>query len=99
MGELASIVKLAPMQVGDPDLAAKALSARLDSAVGRLSESQKMEMARALDLPMGKATRLPGSSSSRWNQAAKRAMLVVATAMMFHSRLDSHRHALKPPIR
>ena len=96
MGELASIVKLAPMQVGDPDLAAKALSARLDSAVGRLSESQKMEMARALDLPMGKATRLPGSSSSRWNQAAKRAMLVVATAMMFHSRLDSHRHALKP---
>ena len=42
LNELASIVKLAPMQVGDPDLAAKVLSARLDSAVVRLSESQKM---------------------------------------------------------
>ena len=96
LSELASIIKLAPMQLGDPDLAAAALSASLDGAVGRLSESQKREIARSLDLPQGKSTRLAGKSSSRWNQAAKRAMLVVATAMMFHSRLDSHREALRP---
>lgn len=76
--------------------AAKVLSARLDNAVGRLSESQKVEIARALDLPKGKPTRLAGQPSSRWNQAAKRAMLIMATAMMFHSRLDSHRYELKP---
>ncbi len=96
LGELASIIKLAPMQLGNPDLAAAALAASLDRAVGRLSETQKTEIARALDLPRGRATRLAGQTSSRWNQAAKRALLVVATAMMFHSRLDSHRHELRP---
>ena len=96
LGELASIVKLAPMQLGNPDLAAAAMSASLDRAVGRLEEVQKRDIARALDLPRGKATRISGQASSRWNQAAKRALLVVATAMMFHSRLDSHRHEMKP---
>ncbi len=96
LSELASIVKLAPMQLGNPDLAAAAMSASLDRAVGRLGESQKREIARALDLPIGKATRIAGQASSRWNQAAKRALLVVATAIMFHSRLDSHRDELRP---
>ena len=32
----------------------------------------------------------------RWNQAAKRALLVVATAVMFHSRLDSHLPEMRP---
>ena len=96
LSEMASIIKLAPMQLGNPDLAAVALSASLDRAVGRLSEVQKREIARSLDLPQGKSTRLAGQSSSRWNQAAKRAMLVVTTAMMFHSRLDSHRNELRP---
>ena len=32
----------------------------------------------------------------RWNQAAKRALLVVATAVMFHSRLDSHLMEMRP---
>ena len=96
LSEMASIIKLAPMQLGNPDLTAVALSASLDRAVGRLSEAQKREIARSLDLPQGKSTRLAGQSSSRWNQAAKRAMLVVTTAMMFHSRLDSHRNELRP---
>ena len=98
LGELASVVKLAPMQLGDPDLAAAGLSASLDMAVGRLSEGQKREIARALDLPQSKrGTRLAGqSSASRWNHAAKRAMLVIATAIMFHSRLDGYREELRP---
>ena len=99
LGELASVIKLAPMQLGNPDLAAAGLSASLDRAVGRLSESQKREIARALDLPRSKkATRLAGQSASRWNHAAKRAMLVIATAMMFHSRLDSYRDELRPKL-
>ncbi len=97
LGELASVVKLAPMQLGDPDLAAAGLSASLDMAVGRLSEGQKREIARALDLPQSKrGTRLAGQPASRWNHAAKRAMLVIATAMMFHSRLDGYREELRP---
>ena len=97
LSELAAVVKLAPMQLGDPDLAAAGLSASLDMAVGRLSENQKREIARALDLPQSKrATRLGGRPASRWNHAAKRAMLVIATAMMFHSRLDGYRDELKP---
>ena len=97
LGELASVIQFAPMQLGNPDLAAAGLSASLDRAIGRLGESQKREIARALDLPQSKrATRLAGQSPSRWNHAAKRAMLVVATAVMFHSRLDAHRAELKP---
>ena len=99
LAELASVVKLAPMQLGDPDLAAAGLSASLDMAVGRLSEGQKREIARALDLPQSKrGTRLAGQSASRWNHAAKRAMLVVATAIMFHSRLDGYRDELRPEL-
>ena len=99
LAELASVVKLAPMQLGDPDLAAAGLSASLDMAVGRLSEGQKREIARALDLPQSKrGTRLAGQTASRWNHAAKRAMLVVATAIMFHSRLDGYRDELRPEL-
>ena len=99
LAELASVIKLAPMQLGDPDLAAAGLSASLDMAVGRLSEGQKREIARALDLPQSKrGTRLAGQPASRWNHAAKRAMLVVATAIMFHSRLDGYRDELRPEL-
>lgn len=106
LDELVSVIRLSPMQLGNPDHAAAALSASLDAAVERLSENQKREIARALDLPPGKLTRLPPTTPtplieprrSRWNQAAKRAMLVIATAMMFHSRLDDHRHELKPEV-
>ncbi len=104
LDELVSVIRLAPMQLGNPDHAAAALSVSLDAAVERLSENQKRAIARALDLPPGRLTRLPSSTPtpliehrrSRWNQAAKRAMLVIATAVMFHSRLDNYRDELKP---
>ena len=96
LDELVSVIRLAPMQLGNPDHAAAALSASLDAAVERLSENQKREIARALDLPPGRAYPAGAGRSSRWNQAAKRAMLVIATAIMFHSRLDDHREELKP---
>ena len=96
LNDLVPAIRQAPMQLGNPDKAAAGLSASLDAAMERLSETQKEEIARSLDLPEGKSTRLSKGRTSKWNQAAKRAMLVVATAVMFHSRLDNFRNELKP---
>ena len=90
LDELASIIRLAPMQLGNPDHVADSLSASLDSAVDRLDDNQKQMLARHVNLPASKAGR------SRWNKASKRALLIVATAVMFHARLDSHLGSLRP---
>lgn len=90
LDELVSIIRLAPAQLGNPDHAAAALSASLDFAVDRLGEPQKKLLAKTLDLPPSRGSRLP------WDKAAKRALLVVATAVMFHSRLDAHLASLRP---
>ena len=78
--------------MGNPDYAAAALSSSLDTAVNRLSDSQKSLLAQTLDLPASKRTGREG----QWNRAAKRALLVLATAVMFHSRLDSHLAGMRP---
>ncbi len=86
-----------PQQLGDPDNIANQLSFSLDRAVARLHESQKRALAATLDLPRGKRKKIAkGSSASYYNQAAKRAMLVIATAAMFHTQLDKHRRTLEP---
>ena len=93
---LAAAIRLAPAQLGDPDGAAATLSSSLDSAAAYLSESQKRLLAQALDLPRqtrnGKLVRNP------WDAPAKRALLVAATAVMFHSRLDSHLNGMPPDV-
>ncbi len=98
IAQLVSVIRKIPDQLGDPDEIANRLSFSLDRAVARLSESQKQDIAACLDLPAGKPSKVePGFAlTSRFNQAAKRAMLVVATAVMFHSQLDKHRHLIKP---
>ena len=90
LDELVSIITLAPAQLGNPDHAAAALSASLDTAIERLDNGQKWLLAEHLDLPPGRNGR------AKWDKAAKRALLVVATAVMFHSRLDVHLRNLKP---
>ena len=92
---LASVIRLTPAQLGNPDYAAAALSNSLDEAVRRLSEAQKRMLAHTLDLPSSKSGRGSRATVS-WNHAAKRALLVVATAVMFHSRLDVHLAGLRP---
>ncbi len=94
---LASVIRLAPAQIGDPDAAAAALSAQLDEAVRRLNPTQKQRLASALDLPPSK-TSTRADPSARWDRAAKRALLLVATAVMFHSRLDAHLPDSRPDI-
>ncbi len=92
--QLVSVIRLAPAQLGDPDSVAAALSSSLDGAVNRLSDTQKRELARKLDLPepskKGKGDPL--------NTPAKRALLVIVTAVMFHARLDNHRDELRPEL-
>ena len=94
--QLAGVIRRIPDQLGDPDNIAGFLSGSLDRAVARLSESQKIDLAQCLDLPEGKPLKIeyPKAQTSRYNQAAKRAMLVIATAAMFHARLDRHRHEI-----
>ena len=100
LDQLARVIKKIPDQLGDPDSIANALSFSLDRAVARLSESQKRDLAKRLDLPSGAAIKIKAGRaySSRYNQAAKRAMLVIATAAMFHARLDDHINDLTPLI-
>ena len=91
LDELASVLRLAPMQLGNPDALAASLSLALDASMVRLSKAQKQALAHSLDLPASKQT-----GTDRWDHAAKRALLVLATAIMLHARLDSHLGALRP---
>ncbi len=90
--QLVSVIRLTPAQLGDPDSVAAALSSSLDGAVARLSEGQKRDLAKALDLPASTKR----TKKKPWDPAAKRALLVIVTAVMFHARLDGHRHRLRP---
>ena len=97
--QLASVIRLMPAQLGNPDYAAAALSVSLDGAVRRLGDGQKSILAQKLDLPPDSSP--PHTSGRRrvrptWNRAAKRTLLVLATAVMFHSRLDIYLNALRP---
>ena len=93
--QLTSVIRLTPAQLGNPDLVAAALSVSLDAAVERLSTSQKRNLAAAMNLPPGKRG---ARGSQDWDKPAKRALLVVATAIMFHARLDDHADDIRPSI-
>lgn len=92
LDRLTSVIRLTPAQLGNPDYAAAALSDSLNVAVNRLNDTQKRLLAQTLDLPASKKGREP------WNTPAKRALLVLATAVMFHSRLDSHLADMRPEL-
>ena len=94
LDRLTSVIRLTPAQLGNPDYAAAALSGSLDAAVNRLDDTQKRLLAQTLDLPAAKSSGREG----QWNRAAKRALLVLATAVMFHSRLDSHLAGMRPEL-
>ena len=86
--QLATVLRLLPAQLGDPDVLAAVLSDSLDGAVARLSESQKRDLALTLDLP-------ESTKGNPLDTAAKRALLVIVSAVMFHARLDSHLRGMK----
>ena len=92
VAELAEAVRQAGGAVGDADGAAQILSEALDAAVQRLSTPARIALAQAMDLPQTKV----GAREDGYFTAAKRAMLVVATAMLFHHRLQEHLPPLRP---
>ena len=94
---LAQAVKQAPNSLSGADIAAQKLSDALDKAVSQLSANDHRKLAEALDLPANK----PGTGEARntgsgYRVAAKRGLLVAATAMLFHHRLQGHLPALRP---
>ena len=86
--QLAHAVRQAPNSLADADKAAQILSDALDATAQRLSTPARRQVARDLDLPRTKA----GSKEhgDGYFTAAKRGMLVVATAMLFHHRVQPH---------
>ena len=90
VAQLAAAVRAAPASIEDVDKVAQILSDGLDAAVQRLKTAARIELAKALDLPRSKERGGDG-----YFTPAKRGMLVVATAMLFHHRLQEH----LPPVR
>ena len=79
---LAQLIRRLPEEIGNPDRMARMLSGSLDVAAGRLTSSQIRDLSAVLDYPS--------------KDGGKRAMLVIASAAMFHARLDNHLRELRP---
>ena len=94
VGQLAQAVLQAPRSLSGADVAAQLLSDGLDTVVQRLKTPVRRALAQALDLPATK----PGGKqqSDGYFVAAKRGMLVVATAMLFHHRVQEHLPVERP---
>ena len=92
--QLAQAVLQAPRSLSGADVAAQLLSDGLDAVVQRMKTPMRRALARALDLP---ATKPAGREhSDGYFVAAKRGMLVVATAMLFHHRVQQYLPAERP---
>ena len=92
--QLAQAVRQAPRSLSGADAAAQLLSEGLDSVVQRMKPPVRRALAQALDLPPTKAQGRGNGES--YFVAAKRGMLVVATAMLFHHRVQDHLPAQPP---
>ena len=87
MAQLAQTVQQAPRSLSGADVAAQLLSDGLDEVVQRLKTPVRQSLARALDLP---ATNRGSGQNDGYSVAAKRGLLVVATAILFHHRVQDH---------
>ncbi len=92
--QLAQAVQQAPRSLSGADVAARILSDGLDEVVGQLRTPVRRALARALDLPEIK--RRGRDQGDGYFVAAKRGMLVVATGMLFHHRVQAHLPAERP---
>ncbi len=94
VAQLAQAVQQAPRSLSGADLAARKLSDCLDEVTQDLKTPVRRELARVLDLPVTKPD--GRQRTDGYFVAAKRGMLVVATAMLFHHRVQLHLPALRP---
>ena len=88
VAQLAQAVQQAPRSLSGADAAAQLLSDGLDAVVQRLKTPVRQALARVLDLPPTNPG--GGDQSDGYFVAAKRGMLVVATAMLFHHRVQDY---------
>ena len=88
VGDLAESLRQAPGSVADADKAAQVLSRGLDDAVQSLTTAQRRTLAERLDLPGDNAK--GKKKTTEYFTAAKRGMLLLAMAMLFHHRLHEH---------
>ena len=100
--QLAAAIRHAPAQLGNADMAAALLADEIQKAIALIGPDQKEDLARALDLPEAQRPRRGGLSAARYraalekwerkkyNNAAVRGLLVIASAVMFHARLDGY---------
>ena len=101
--QLAAAIRRAPAQLGNADMAAAMLAEEIQKAIAFLNSGQKEALARALDLPEAQEPRRAAFRNAeryreahekwerkKYNNAAVRGMLVIASAVMFHARLDGY---------
>ncbi|MCY3863300.1 MAG: hypothetical protein OXG30_11515 [bacterium] len=84
--DLARAVRLIPEQRGDPEAVARSLDDALTQACEEMTPNQMLELAEELDLPAQQTVK--GKTRDTTRAAAKRGLLAVTAAAMFHSRLD-----------
>ena len=90
--DLPNIIQHLPENLGDPDRLANDLKIRLTESVRRLTASQRRNLARSINLVYS------GQEQNNLDgDAAKRALLVVASASLFHARLNDSLGNLERP--
>ncbi len=94
--DLVATLRRIPEEYGDPENLAEDLNTTLDRAVAMLGETQKNELAKALNLATSQVVN--GRRRDCTNAAAKRGLLVIAAASMFDARLDQYLPHLKPDV-
>ena len=90
-GGLATVLKCIPHDLGEPKEIADDLNAHIRDAVSRLSDAQCDGLARVVTLAQTADNRRAKTN------AAKRALVVVASAALFHARLADHLNFMPRP--
>lgn len=89
--DLARTIKsVGSQQLGNPDLIARHLTNTLNDAIWGFDRTQLAMLCKAVDLPAHK--------KDKGRNGAVRAMLIIAAAVMFHSRLDSYLPDMRPVL-
>ncbi len=88
---LAQVIRRLNDDLGNPDYVARKLNTVLNNATSRLSLFQRQDIVQALNLPAD-------SQDRNLFAAAKRGLLVIASAAMFHARLGPYLKDLERKI-
>lgn len=88
--DVIEMIRSTHRDLGNPDRIVKDLNYALDTATSYLTENECRLLGESLNLTMKK--------KGGWTPAAKRALLVIASAAMFHARLDPHLDTMKPIV-